>query len=570
MDPGGTTASLSSEAVIWQDPLAAGTDHHGGAMVFGNDGKLYVTTGDHFTGSEAAQQLTSHRGKVLRFNPDGTIPTDNPFHDGAGSNYDAIWAYGLRNPFRMTIDRPTDRIFVADVGGNSYATAREEVNILTRGANYHWAHCEGACGGPGNPVYDYSHFVPGGGGATRDASITGGFVYRGSQFPPEYLGNYFFGDYTQNWIRRLTFDQNGGFTGMQFFEPVDGSLDAPVGAVVHLAEGPDGALYYTDIGWENESQVTGGKIRRIRYTGNRSPIAVAAGSPRSGVAPLTVHFSSAGTSDPDNQPLTYLWTFGDGTSSTQANPQHIYTRNGEFTVRLQVSDGSLATLSDPIFIRAGNVPQATILTPTNGFVFRAGDVISFSGQAADAEDGVLPASAFSWQILFHHNTHIHPTNPLNGATGGMYAIGTSGHDYSGTTNYEIVLTVTDSDGLRSSTSVFVYPQKVDLTFNTSPGGLSIEIDGVSHATPFVYDTLSGFTHAVNAPDSVLGPQIATFSSWSDGGAQQHSIVVPSTNQSYTATYAVAKDPALVAAYSFNQGSGTILADISGNNRHGTL
>ena len=106
-----------SEVVLYQDPQDANAEHHGGAINFGNDGKIYFTTGEHFDAADA-QILTNPRGKILRFNPDGTVPTDNPFYDGAGPNCDAIWALGLRNPFRAYYDAPTGRLFIGDVGGN--------------------------------------------------------------------------------------------------------------------------------------------------------------------------------------------------------------------------------------------------------------------------------------------------------------------------------------------------------------------------------------------------------------------------------------------------------------------
>ena len=86
----------------------AASEHHGGALNFGNDGKLYFTTGEHFTPA-SAQSLTNPRGKIHRINKDGTVPTDNPFYDGAGPNVDSIWAHGLRNPFRAHYDAPTGR-----------------------------------------------------------------------------------------------------------------------------------------------------------------------------------------------------------------------------------------------------------------------------------------------------------------------------------------------------------------------------------------------------------------------------------------------------------------------------
>ena len=72
------------------------------------------------------------------------MPTNNPFYDGAGPNMDAIWAYGLRNPFRFSFDTATGRMYIGDVGGNETATATEEVHVGVAGANYGWPICEGS------------------------------------------------------------------------------------------------------------------------------------------------------------------------------------------------------------------------------------------------------------------------------------------------------------------------------------------------------------------------------------------------------------------------------------------
>ena len=224
--------------------------------MFGNDGKLYFTTGDHFEGSPS-QSLSSPRGKIHRINPDGTVPTDNPFYDGNGPNVDSVWALGLRNPFRAFYDAPTGRLFVGDVGGNDNSTAREEINLGVPGANYGWPNCEGMCG---NPAYTRPLFVS----AQRPGRVvTGGFVYRGTQFPSSYQGSYFFADYTQNWIKRLTFDASGNVSGVFNFEPLDGSVDGPYGDIVYLTEGPDGALYYVDIGYSD----IGGRSGSARSAG---------------------------------------------------------------------------------------------------------------------------------------------------------------------------------------------------------------------------------------------------------------------------------------------------------------
>jgi glucose/arabinose dehydrogenase len=541
-----TGTLAGSEFVLYQDPQDASAEHHGGALNFGNDGKFYFTTGEHFNGADA-QSLNNPRGKVHRINKDGTVPTDDPFYDGAGPHWDSIWAYGLRNPFRAYYDAPTGRLFIGDVGGNDYSTAKEEVNLGTAGANYGWPNSEGPCSGQcTSPIYSYPH-------NGRDASITGGFVYHGNQFPAAYQGSYFFADYTQNWIRRLALDANGNVTGVFNFEPADGSVDGPYGDIVYLTEGPDGALYYVDLGYSDIGGTFGvSKIRRIHFTqSNQAPVAVASANPTSGPTPLSVSFSSAGSRDPEGQSLTYSWTFGDGATSTAANPTHTYNQPGQYTVRLSVSDGVNTTVSTPLTISAGNAPTATILSPADGAFFRAGDAISYSGDATDPEDGNLPASAFTWSIDFLHEGHVHPGIPVVGVKSGSFTIPTTGHDFSGNTRYRIALTVTDSTGLTNTKSVIIWPTKVNLTFNTAPTGLTLYLDGIAKLAPFVYDTLAGFNHTIEARNQSAGGSNYTFASWSDSGAQQHTIVVPGADAAYIATYNVSTPPATPAFVQVN-------------------
>ena len=565
----GTVAG--SEFVLYEDPQNANAEHHGGALNFGGDGKLYITTGEHFDPA-IAQNLTSPRGKILRINSNGTIPTDNPFYDGAGPNRDEIWARGLRNPFRASYDSLSGRLYVADVGGNDYSTAQEEVNLGIAGANYGWPSCEGSsCGGNPQittPIYSYPH-------NGRDASITGGVVYRGSAFPPQYYGNYFFADYAQNWIRRLTFDASGNVSGMFYFEPIGGSPDGPYGDIVYLTEGPDGALYYVDLGYSDTTGQTGiSKIRRIRFIpDNRPPTAESSAVPREGAAPLVVNFSSSGSADPEGNPLTYLWNLGDGATSTEANPAHTYTEPGQYAVTLTVSDGNVNGSSTPLLISVGNKPVAEILSPTDSVFFHADETIFVSGDATDSEDGILPASAFTWNIEFLHAGHAHPEVPTVGTKRFDFDIPVSGHDFSGDTRYRITLTVTDSDGLQASQSVIIYPEKVDLSFASDPSSLVVNFDGIPKATPFVHDTLIGFTHTIDAPNQSVAATGYTFGSWSDGGAQQHTIFVPSVDQSYTASYNTGPlpyPPGLVAGYRFDEGTGTATADVSANNTSGSL
>ncbi|HEX2784696.1 MAG TPA: PQQ-dependent sugar dehydrogenase, partial [Ilumatobacteraceae bacterium] len=540
----GTVAG--SEFVLYEDPQNANAEHHGGAIMFGNDGKLYFTTGEHFDAA-AAQDLNSPRGKIHRINFDGTVPTDNPFYDGAGPHVDSIWAYGLRNPYRGYYDAPTGRMYIGDVGGNDYSTAVEEVNLGARGANYGWPNFQGNCSAPcTSPLYSYPH-------NGRDSAVTGGFVYHGNTFPAGYDGRYFFADYTQNWIRDMSFDASGNLTGVLNFEPTDGSVDGPYGDIVYLIEGPDGNLYYLDLGYSDISGSFGvSKLRRISYvSSNQAPVVAASANPTSGAAPLDVTFSSAGSSDPEGHALTYLWTFGDNTTSTAANPVHTYTQAGTYSARLAVSDSVNTANSTPITISVGNRPAAAITSPTDGAFFLAGDVISYSGNATDTEDGVLPASAYTWNIDFLHEGHVHPGTPVTGVKSGTFTIPTTGHDFSGNTRYRITLTVTDSNGLTDTKTVIIWPTKVNLTFNTAPTGQTLYLDGIAKVAPFVYDTLVGFNHTIEARNASSGGNNYTFASWSDGGTQIHVVVVPSSAQSYTATYTVTPIVAPIAFVQVN-------------------
>src|SRR4029077_12841147 len=148
--------------------------------------------------------------------------------------------------------------------------------------------------------------------------------------------------------------------------------------------------------------------------------------------------------------------------------------------------------------------------PSNNGLFRAGDVITYSATATDIEDGSLPASAYTWTVDFLHEGHVHPGASVTGVTNASFTIPTSGHDFSGFTRYRITLTVTDSSGLQSSQSATVFPQKVNLTFDTAPGGLTLYLDGIAHTAPFVYDDIIGFNHTIEARNQTIGGNTYNF------------------------------------------------------------
>jgi uncharacterized repeat protein (TIGR03806 family) len=255
----GDRAVAGSEVILFegdnQDALGGGVQngHQGGAIHFGKDGKLYIAIGDQTAGAPA-QSMTTLQGKLLRINPDGTIPEDNPFYRTTTGKYRAIWALGFRNPFTFAVQPGTGRIFVNDVGG-----ANEEINEAVAGANYGW------------PTVDH--------GPTRDrrfrgpihwypeSSICGGTFYnpRVQQFPSEYAGQYFFADFKQGWIKTLDPDHP---EKVRLFASGLGQW-----SVLDLKVPADGSLYYLRRdAWvrDNDFKASTGSLYRVCYTGNRT------------------------------------------------------------------------------------------------------------------------------------------------------------------------------------------------------------------------------------------------------------------------------------------------------------
>ncbi len=222
--------SDSTETVLVDLPTLNATNHNGGALHFSPvDGKLYVAVGENALSSNA-QSLTTPLGKILRYNADATasIPADNPFVGVAGA-HPAIWAYGLRNPFTFNFQPGTGRMFINDVGQNTW----EEINEGVAGANYGWPTTEGPTTNPAfrGPVYAYRHSN----WAVTGFAIVGAAFYNPATvtFPASYVGHYFFADWSSGWINRLDPDNN--FAAYAF---------ARVGnSVFDLQVGSDGALY---------------------------------------------------------------------------------------------------------------------------------------------------------------------------------------------------------------------------------------------------------------------------------------------------------------------------------------
>ena len=254
---GDTIDAASRLEILRLDPLSTATNHNGGSMNFGPDGKLYVGVGENANGANA-QSITTRLGKMLRINSDGTIPADNPssFPGIAGTTSGlnkAIWAVGLRNPFTFTFDPANGRMFINDVGQNTW----EEINDGIAGSNYGWSVTEGDFNQASfpnyrRPLYSYQHTsttFPFG------YAIVGGAFYPaggGNAFPSSYNGKYLFGDLA-GWM--AVNDPNN-------FPAPNGIASAfatGTSQAVDIDVGPDGSIYYLQ-----RSGTTG--VRRISVT----------------------------------------------------------------------------------------------------------------------------------------------------------------------------------------------------------------------------------------------------------------------------------------------------------------
>ncbi|MET9993943.1 PQQ-dependent sugar dehydrogenase, partial [Streptomyces mutabilis] len=415
------------------------------------------------------------RGKILRIkvNADGSysVPSGNLFPPGTARTRPEIYAMGFRNPFRMSVDKATGTVYVGDYGpdaGTANASrgpaGQVEFNRVTRAGNFGWPYCTGD-----NDAYVDHDFATGGAGATFDCaapkntsprntgltdlppaqpawipydggsvpefgngseSPMGGPVYRYDpdsasdvKFPEAYDGDFFAGEFGRRWIKRVEAGGDGTVQSINAF-PWSGTQ------VMDMAFGPDGALYVLDYGTGYFNGDANSALYRIEHvTGGHAPVAQAGANTTSGKAPLAVTFSSAGSSDADGDALTHAWDFGDGATSTAADPTHTYTADGQYTATLKVTDSTGKSATASVHITVGNTaPSVRIDLPTDGRVYDFGAAIPFKVTVTDPEDGAIDCAKVKVTFIIGHDSHGHPQTSATGCTGTLQTLADGEHD----------------------------------------------------------------------------------------------------------------------------------------------
>ncbi|MBN6042237.1 PQQ-dependent sugar dehydrogenase [Amycolatopsis sp. 195334CR] len=432
-----------------------------------------------YDAQRSAGNTNDLRGKVLRIkvNANGgySIPAGNLFAPGTAGTRPEIYAMGLRNPFRFGIDKATGAIYLGDYGpdagtasGSRGPAGQVEFNRITSAGNYGWPYCTGKnttaesyvdytfpsgpsgnrfnCAAPVNnsprntgltnlpaarPAwinYDNCSFAAFGCGSE---SPMGGAVYRYDaanpstvKFPAALDGHFFAAEFGRRWLKVIDVNADGAPGQINDF-PWKGTQ------VMDTAFGPDGALYVLDYGTGWGSGNADSALYRIEYNpaGNQAPTARAGADRTSGLAPLTVNFSSAGSSDPEGGALTYHWNFGDGSTSSSPNPSHTYTGNGQRTATLTVTDTGGRTATANVTITVGNTaPTVTLTTPPHGKLFSFGDTVPYTITVSDPEDGTIDCTRVKLTYILGHDDHGHEITSRTGCSGTLPIPADGEHD----------------------------------------------------------------------------------------------------------------------------------------------
>ncbi|RIJ70185.1 PKD domain-containing protein, partial [Nakamurella silvestris] len=495
-----------------------------------------------FDAQGTAANSNDLRGKLLRITPkaDGTytIPPGNMFPAGTAKTRPEIYAMGFRNPFRFSVD--TDgTVYLADYGPDASAgnatrgpAGYVEWQVVKQPGNYGWPYCHA-----NNIAYNDFNFATGVAGAKFDCANpvntspnnTGltdlppsipadvWYTYSASaEFPqlgagsgapmagpvyhfdpeldsprkwPEYFsGTPLFYEWGRNFIAEFPLGADGKVKAINRV-----LTDRPFLSPLDLQFGPDGALYLLEWGGGFGRDNPNSGLYRIDYAADgRAPAAKAGADRTDGPGPLTVAFSSEGTGDQDGDELDYLWNFGDGTTSTEANPTHVYSTNGNYLARLTVTERteSAKTGTATVQITVGNSrPVVKFIAPPNGGFFEWNDILPWKVDVTDA-DGPVDCDDVIVQPGLGHDEHAHPTLPVRACEGNAETILDEGHA-GANAFWALDARYTDgggtggADALTGSDTNLYRPKRFQAQYWTEQSGVALESNAAAEQGTYV-------------------------------------------------------------------------------------
>ncbi|MEV4580727.1 PQQ-dependent sugar dehydrogenase [Nonomuraea jabiensis] len=498
----GATIDLRTEQRILDVPVDRGICCHvGGDIVFDAAGNLYLSTGDDtnpfssdgyapldersdrnpaFDAQRSAGNTNDLRGKILRVKvrADGsyTIPRGNLFPPGTAGTRPEIYAMGLRNPFRIEVNRSNGDLYVADYSPDARDADPQrgpagtgKWTKIRKAGNYGWPYCatarlpyvdyDFATGTSGNafacaaPVNDSPHntglrrlppvvqpdvwysYGPsqefpqlGTGGIGPMAGPAYDYDPRAAHgrtavaWPRYYDGVPLFYEWTRDYVK--AFHPDGRIEDVLPSLVFDNPMD--------MEFGPDGALYVLEYGDGYFQENPDAQLSRFDYignTGNHTPVPAAAASVTAGHAPLTVNFTSAGTTDADGDRIRYAWDFDADGRVDSRSPQASYTyrQNGLYNATLRVTDDAGRSAATSVRIVVGNAaPVVELVRPAEGQTFTFGDTVEFEVRVTD--DQPVNCANVTVDYILGHDEHGHPQTTARGCTGSIQTTVPSGHD----------------------------------------------------------------------------------------------------------------------------------------------
>ena len=463
---------LQSEKVIISYPIVP-ERHQGGSLAFDGAGNLYISTGENtkptdINGHAPIDERIGHeindsqrsagntndmRGKILRIhpNPDGSysIPKGNLFEANMANTRPEIYVMGCRNPFRITIDKPTATLYWGDIGPDAGEDTEkgpkgyDEINRTQKAGNFGWPYfiannkayakvdyttgqvlekynsTQPVNASPNNTglhqlpsaqpawiwyPYNASTEFPIMGSGGRTAIAGGVYHYNAKNkegFPSFYNNQLFVGDWMRNHIKSISQNKNGVIEKIYSFLPNQKFIRP-----IDMQFGNDGCLYVLEYG-SNWFDNTDARLIKVSYLrSNMAPVAKLKASGSAGALPFKVSFSSAGSFDVDHDSLIYEWRFDNGNliQSRVHNPSYVFTKPGTYVVSLTVTDtkGNIGSAQTKVLV--GNTPPTVDIDLIDrGSFYWPGELINYTVSASDKEDGILANQQVVVKMLPFYN-----------------------------------------------------------------------------------------------------------------------------------------------------------------------